>query len=234
MALTLLIPWGTVFRLGGEFVAGAVAGIEGSVAAGGAIAGGVGAGALGDLGASATAAKIAAAAVRGEGAAARCMNSFTGDTPVLMADGSSKPIAEVKVGDEVANAEPADRLVQRHVVTALHITGDDHDFVDITVQTPVGPRTVRTTAHHPFWNATGQAWTDAADLKTGDLLSTPGAGLVAVDPCVDTLGAISPTTSLSKLFTPTMCSPTVCRCWCTTVDRWSSILGRCRNVLMGT
>ncbi|MGW3994810.1 RHS repeat-associated core domain-containing protein [Amycolatopsis sp. NPDC004772] len=178
--LSLLIPWGAAFRLGGEFVAGAVAGIEGSVLAGGAVAGGVRAGALGDLGASVTAAKIAAAAARGEGAAGRCMNSFTGDTPVLMADGRSKPIAEVKVGDEIANAEPGERFVQRHVVTALHITDDDHDFVDITVLTSGGPRTVVATAHHAFWNTTTRTWTDATNLKAGDQLSTPGDGRISV------------------------------------------------------
>jgi hypothetical protein len=38
-----------------------------------------------------------------------CANSFTGDTPVLMADGSTKPIDEVEVGDEVAASEPRAR-----------------------------------------------------------------------------------------------------------------------------
>jgi len=107
-------------------------------------------------------------------------NSFTGDTPVLMGDGSSKPIAEVKVGDEIANAEPDDSAVQRHLVTALHITDDDHDFVDLTMQTSVGSRTVVATAHHRFWNTTTQTWTDATDLRVGDQLSTPGDGRIAV------------------------------------------------------
>lgn len=33
-------------------------------------------------------------------------NSFTSSTPVLMADGSKKPIADVKVGDRVVAADP--------------------------------------------------------------------------------------------------------------------------------
>ncbi|WP_326952260.1 RHS repeat-associated core domain-containing protein [Amycolatopsis sp. NBC_01286] len=178
--VALLIPWGAVFRVGGEVAGGFIAALEGSVSAGGAVAGGVGINALADLGGAATAAKIAAGAARGEGAAASCMNSFTSDTPVLMADGTRKPIAEVKVGDEVRNAEPDDTFTEHHVVTALHVTDEDHDFVDVEVGTPDGPRTVVTTAHHPFWNSTTHAWTDASDLKIDDQLTTPGGGRVAV------------------------------------------------------
>lgn len=177
------IPTGAwVARLGGEAVVGAIAGIEGSVGAGGAVAAGAGAGALGDYSGSLVAAKIAAEAVGGDSAAAACVgkNSFTGDTPVLMADGTSKPIAEVKVGDEVRNSEPDDSFVEHHVVAALHITEDDHDFVDVTVGTSSGPRAIATTAHHRFWDETTRTWTDAADLRVGDHLSTPGGGQIAV------------------------------------------------------
>ncbi len=101
MALTLLIPWGAVFRLGGEFVAGAVAGIEGSVAAGGAIAGGVGAGALGDLGASVTAAKIAAGAagsVNAVGGKNNCVScAIAGDSTL-----AGSPASAIKLDPDVA------------------------------------------------------------------------------------------------------------------------------------
>lgn len=118
----------------------------------------------------------------GDEAAASCLgrNSFTGDTPVLMADGSSRPIAEVKVGDEVRNSEPDDSFTEHHVVTALHVTDDDHDFVDVTVLTSAGPRTIVTTAHHPFWDETTHTWTGATDLKVGEQLSIPGGGQIAV------------------------------------------------------
>jgi len=36
------------------------------------------------------------------------------------------------------------------------------------------------TAHHLFWDATTHQWTDAADLRIGDQLDTPGDGHVAV------------------------------------------------------
>ena len=136
---------------------------------------------LGGCGASLVAAKIAAEALGGESAAAACLkkNSFTGDTPVLMADGPSKPIAEVKIGDEFRNAEPDDSFTEHHVVIALHVT-DGHDFVGVTVATSSGLQTIISTAHHPFWNTTSHAWTDATDLGLGDQLSMPSGGRIAV------------------------------------------------------
>jgi hypothetical protein len=124
-----------------------------------------------------------AGAGRGKAASGKgtgCLNSFAGDTLVLMADGTSKPIDEVRVGDEVANAEPDSDKTQRHTVTALHVTDGDRDFVDVSVGTPAGPKSITTTAHHLFWDATTHAWTNAADLKFGHKLNTPGDGHVTV------------------------------------------------------
>ncbi|MEV6646136.1 polymorphic toxin-type HINT domain-containing protein [Amycolatopsis sp. NPDC051371] len=103
-------------------------------------------------------------------------NSFAPDTPVLMADGTSKPIKDVVAGDRVTDAAPGSDLLQRHAVTAVHVTDDDNDFVDLSVKTPTGLRTITTTAHHLFWDATERAWRDAADLRPGELLATPGNG----------------------------------------------------------
>ncbi|MFJ9782540.1 polymorphic toxin type 24 domain-containing protein [Amycolatopsis sp. NPDC101161] len=177
---------GLLARLGGEFVIGSIGAIEGSVGAGGAVAVGAGAsagaGALGDYGASLVAAKIAAEALGGEGAVAACVrkNSFTGDTPVLMADGTSKPIADVKVGDVVRNALPDDSFTERHVVTALHVTDDDHDFVDVAIVASGAVETIAATAHHLFWNSTTGGWKEAADLQVGDQLATPRGGRIVV------------------------------------------------------
>ncbi|MFF4599819.1 Hint domain-containing protein [Amycolatopsis sp. NPDC001319] len=93
-----------------------------------------------------------------------------------MADGSTKPIEDVKVGDKVRNAEPDDSSTEIHTVTALHITDTDRDFVDVTIATPAGPKKITSTAHHSWWDVTTHAWTDAADLAPGDLLDTPGGG----------------------------------------------------------
>jgi RHS repeat-associated protein len=107
-------------------------------------------------------------------------NSFAAGTLVLMAGGSTKPIQDVKVGDQVANAEPDSAQVQSHTVEATHITDDDRDFVDLTVETPAGRASITTTAHHLFWDATTHAWATADNLKVGDQLETPGEGHVKV------------------------------------------------------
>ncbi|MEU3645436.1 RHS repeat-associated core domain-containing protein [Lentzea sp. NPDC034063] len=110
-------------------------------------------------------------------------NSFTGDTLVLMADGSVKRIDEIEIGDEVASSRPESPSVEQHEVLAVIVTDEDKEYVDLTVSTSAGLNVVRTTAHHPFFNASSGEWEDADQLDAGDLLSTPGDGraeLVAV------------------------------------------------------
>ena len=97
-----------------------------------------------------------------------------------MVDGSSKTIDQIGVGDEVKNVEPESGITQRHAVTAIHITDDDHDFVDLTVATPAGPKTITATTHHRFWDATTHVWIDATDRRVGDQLSAPGDGQVVI------------------------------------------------------
>lgn len=63
-------------------------------------------------------------------------HSFTGATRVLMADGTTKAIDQVRVGDEIANAVPGAAGTQAHVVTDVIVTHTDHDFVDVTVKAP--------------------------------------------------------------------------------------------------
>jgi hypothetical protein len=67
-------------------------------------------------------------------------------------------------------------VVEGHVVTALHVTDADKEYVDLTVSTPEGTKVVRTTVHHPFYNASTREWTDAEQLHAGEELSTPGNG----------------------------------------------------------
>ncbi|WP_089099680.1 RHS repeat-associated core domain-containing protein [Streptomyces hyaluromycini] len=99
--------------------------------------------------------------------------SFRADTPVLMADGKTKPIGEVKPGDEVEAADPGTGEHRgTRKVTALH-RNLDNDLVDVTVHTPDGhTETLHTTSQHPFWDETDHAWVPAADLKPHDALAT--------------------------------------------------------------
>ena len=97
-------------------------------------------------------------------------HSFDPETRVLMADGSAKPIGEVELGDEVLATEPETGETAAKPVSVLH-HHQDTELTDVTVTDEAGNASVlETTANHPFWNATTQKWTDAADLKVGDKL----------------------------------------------------------------
>ncbi|MEU2286011.1 LamG-like jellyroll fold domain-containing protein [Streptomyces sp. NPDC013178] len=65
-------------------------------------------------------------------------HSFSGSTRVLMADGTTKAIDHVQVGDKIANSVPGATGTQVHEVTDVIVTHTDHDFVDVTVKTAAG------------------------------------------------------------------------------------------------
>ncbi|MET7647400.1 LamG-like jellyroll fold domain-containing protein [Streptomyces sp. NPDC005426] len=107
-------------------------------------------------------------------------HSFTGLTGVLMANGTTKPISEVKVGDYVLTAEPGKKKKEKHKVKAVIVTKTDRDYVDVVVDTKSGPKTIQTTKHHQFYEATKDAWTQAADLKAGQKLQNDTGGPTVV------------------------------------------------------
>jgi hypothetical protein len=102
--------------------------------------------------------------------------SFAAGTRVLMADGGTRPIADVRVGDMVtatdprtgqSASEPVTR-VSRHYDTAL---------ADVDVRAGPEVATLHTTAGHPFWSASSRSWTSASALARGSRLASPtGAG----------------------------------------------------------
>ncbi len=104
----------------------------------------------------------------GRAKAGGCGHSFDPDTRVLMADGTTRPIKDVKPGDKVTSTDPATGTNEAKQVTLLH-NNHDSDLADVTVKdSKTGKSTVlHTTWHHPFWNADAKAWTEAADLKPG-------------------------------------------------------------------
>ncbi|MFD7446442.1 LamG-like jellyroll fold domain-containing protein [Streptomyces sp. NPDC059909] len=107
-------------------------------------------------------------------------HSFTGLTGVLMANGTTKPIAEVKVGDYVLTAEPGKKKKEKHRVKAVIVTKTDRDYVDVVVATKAGPKTIQTTKHHQFYEATRNSWTQAGDLKAGQKLQNGSGGLTSI------------------------------------------------------
>ncbi|WP_405110604.1 polymorphic toxin-type HINT domain-containing protein [Micromonospora sp. NBC_01405] len=98
-------------------------------------------------------------------------HSFAPSTRVLLADGSSRPISDLSIGDEVAATEPESGKTEAKRVTQLHIN-QDRDLTDVTVRdTKSGKKTVlKTTQNHPFWDATEQHWVNAGQLKAGHRL----------------------------------------------------------------
>jgi RHS repeat-associated protein len=111
-------------------------------------------------------------------------NSFTGDTPVLMADGTRKPIKDVAIGDTVIATDPETGDTGPRKVTAL-IKGDGNkQLVEITLDTagPNGAKTSTITATdgHPFWVPQLHQWIDADDLTAGQWLQTSNGTWVQI------------------------------------------------------
>jgi RHS repeat-associated protein len=103
-----------------------------------------------------------------------CQHSFHPATPVLMADGTRRRIADVREGDKVIATDPVSGETAAKPVTDVH-RNNDRDLADVTIRdTKSGGITVlHTTANHPFWKADTQRWTEAKDLQPGDRLLSP-------------------------------------------------------------
>ncbi|MFE3607580.1 ricin-type beta-trefoil lectin domain protein [Streptomyces goshikiensis] len=97
-------------------------------------------------------------------------DSFTEGTLVLMADGTSRKIESIEIGDVVLATDPVTGLTAPETVTATILTKDDKNYVDLTLATPNGDRTITTTEHHPFWSETAHFWVDAGEIQAGTAL----------------------------------------------------------------
>ncbi|MFF7888247.1 RICIN domain-containing protein [Streptomyces sp. NPDC020794] len=105
-------------------------------------------------------------------------NSFPGTTHVLMADGTTKEIKDVRTGDAVLATDPGSGRTEGRAVTDTVYTPDDTDFADITID--AGRSRITATQHHPFWSPSAHRWIDAGDLKPGQTLRTSSGDTVAV------------------------------------------------------
>jgi len=101
--------------------------------------------------------------------------SFAPATPVLLADGKTKAIGKLKVGDKVEAADPTTgKEVGARTVQHVWINHDT-DLLDLTVSTGHGHTAViHTTSNHPFWDNTTHTWVAAGKLKPGDQLNSTG------------------------------------------------------------
>jgi RHS repeat-associated protein len=101
--------------------------------------------------------------------------SFEGDAPVLMGDGTAKPIEDIEVGDEVLATDPETGEQEAKAVEATHV----HDDILITLVL-AGGQTIRTTEDHPFWSATDQKFERADHLEEGEHVLEADGDLIEV------------------------------------------------------
>ncbi|MDG4784879.1 RHS repeat-associated core domain-containing protein [Micromonospora sp. WMMD1102] len=110
-------------------------------------------------------------------------NSFTPETPVRMADGSQRRIADVEVGDMVLATDPETGRTGNREVTATIVGEGRKQLVDVAIDNDgdgVPDGRVTATDEHPFWVAGPRQWRDAKELKAGDLLRTAAGTYVQV------------------------------------------------------
>lgn len=113
------------------------------------------------------------------GRAAECLNSFSADTRVLLADGSTKAIQDIQVGDKVSAADPETGRAKGARRVDATLINHDKDLVALEVQGEGGSAsTIRTTSKHPFWDATTKSWAEAGRLSPGHALTTDKGRLV--------------------------------------------------------
>ncbi|MEU9744287.1 RHS repeat-associated core domain-containing protein [Streptomyces niveus] len=106
-------------------------------------------------------------------------NSFTADTPVLLADGTRKPIKDIQVGDQVLATDPETGESGPRPVTALIKGAGDKQLVDITLDTGE-TSTLTATDGHPFWVPALGRWIEADELTAGQWLQTSSGTWVQI------------------------------------------------------
>lgn len=103
--------------------------------------------------------------------------SFSGDTRVLLADGTSKPISEIRPGDMVWATDPVTGVAGPRPVLATWPHRDMLLVLEIDGQELV------TTEDHPFWSVTDQTWERADALQVGEkVLSADGSSHLVTAP----------------------------------------------------
>ncbi|WP_405795683.1 polymorphic toxin-type HINT domain-containing protein [Streptomyces sp. NBC_01506] len=103
-------------------------------------------------------------------------NSFIPETQVLLADGTTKSIEDVRVGDKVLATDPKTGKTSARTVTAEIKGKGAKDLVRVTIDTDgkKGTKTASVTATdgHPFWVPELNEWITATALEPGQWLRT--------------------------------------------------------------
>ncbi|MYS47776.1 hypothetical protein GTY23_42735, partial [Streptomyces sp. SID5998] len=121
-----------------------------------------------------------AKASRAAKAAEKCFQCFLAGTDVLMADGSTRKIESVRVGDSVLATDPLTGLTGPRRVTDRIVTEHDKRFDELTLHTRNGSEHLTATDEHPFWSPSSRSWVEARNLRTGATLRTVDGSTVDV------------------------------------------------------
>lgn len=90
-----------------------------------------------------------------------------------MADGTTKPISEIEVGEEVWAVNPETGDEGERTVTGVW------PHYDWLLNFSVGTGFVETTEDHHFWNESDREWQETAHIDAGDMLLNSDGGAVA-------------------------------------------------------
>jgi hypothetical protein len=107
-------------------------------------------------------------------------NCFLAGTDVLMADGTTKNIEDVELGDKVLATDPETGETRPREVTRLIRTEDDKFFNELSVATSEGVEKLTATHEHPFWSPSERDWIEAGKLMAGMTLLTDDGDTVIV------------------------------------------------------
>lgn len=93
--------------------------------------------------------------------------SFSPDTLVLLANGTKRPIAELKAGERVWSFDPETGHTSGQLVQAV-LVNHDTELIDLTITSPADVTSViHTTANHPFYS------TDRAQASSSEVVDWP-------------------------------------------------------------
>ncbi|WP_405821331.1 polymorphic toxin-type HINT domain-containing protein [Streptomyces sp. NBC_01390] len=122
-----------------------------------------------------------ASAGKAKGALGGCARCFLAGTDVLMADGTTKDIEDIEVGDEVQATDPETGESGPRKVTRLIVIAEaDKYFNELSIATASGINKLTATHDHPFWVPELGQWVATRDLAAGMHLRRPDGSTVTV------------------------------------------------------
>ncbi|MFJ9961287.1 polymorphic toxin-type HINT domain-containing protein [Streptomyces avermitilis] len=118
--------------------------------------------------------------IKGSKGVGRTCMCFLAGTDVLLAEGRTKDIEDIEVGDKVVATDPETGETGLREVTRLIVTDSDKHFNELSLATEEGTEKLTATYEHPFWSPSQKRWIEAADLTVGMTLRTDNGSSVTV------------------------------------------------------